>query len=255
MNHPSERDGDTDAGAQAGIDAQLGRRQRMLDAAVELASSGGFDAVQMRAVAERADVALGTLYRYFPSKVHLLVSALGSELERAALAQDRRVLPGATPYDRVMDVLGRYTRLLQRDPLLTEAMTRAYVFADASAAPAVRVVERQVARLLTGAMQSPAQVPPQDPAQVPPQDPAPGTAQDPGQDGQDTAQDPGQDTAQDPGQGPPDGPGSTTERDLAVAKVIGDVWLACLVQWVTGRARAEEVSRSMELAVRLLLRP
>ena len=28
----------------------------------------------MRAVAERADVALGTLYRYFPSKIHLLVS-------------------------------------------------------------------------------------------------------------------------------------------------------------------------------------
>ena len=30
----------------------------------------------MRAVADRADVALGTLYRYFPSKIHLLVSAL-----------------------------------------------------------------------------------------------------------------------------------------------------------------------------------
>ena len=26
----------------------------------------------MRAVAESADVALGTLYRYFPSKIHLL---------------------------------------------------------------------------------------------------------------------------------------------------------------------------------------
>ena len=36
---------------------------------------GGYDAVQMRTVAERADVALGTLYRYFPSKIHLLVRA------------------------------------------------------------------------------------------------------------------------------------------------------------------------------------
>ncbi len=37
----------------------------------------------MRAVAEGAGVALGTLYRYFPSKVHLLVCALETELRRA----------------------------------------------------------------------------------------------------------------------------------------------------------------------------
>jgi AcrR family transcriptional regulator len=36
----------------------------------------------MRAVAENADVALGTLYRYFPSKIHLLVSGLAREFER-----------------------------------------------------------------------------------------------------------------------------------------------------------------------------
>ena len=47
---------------------------------MSLASKGGFDAVQMRAVAEQADVALGTLYRYFPSKIHLLVSALAEPI-------------------------------------------------------------------------------------------------------------------------------------------------------------------------------
>ncbi len=36
----------------------------------------------MRTVAQRADVALGTLYRYFPSKIHLLVSGLAREFER-----------------------------------------------------------------------------------------------------------------------------------------------------------------------------
>ena len=61
-----------------GSAAQRDRRRRILDATVALASKGGFDAVQMRAVAEQADVALGTLYRYFPSKIHLLVSALAA---------------------------------------------------------------------------------------------------------------------------------------------------------------------------------
>ncbi len=74
-----------------GSTAQRERRQRILDATYALAREGGYDAVQMRAVADQADVALGTLYRYFPSKVHLLVSALAREFERTDdLAARRR---------------------------------------------------------------------------------------------------------------------------------------------------------------------
>ena len=72
-----------------GSAAQRDRRKRILDATYQLARDGGFDAVQMRAVADRADVALGTLYRYFPSKIHLLVSALGRDL-RAGRGRDAR---------------------------------------------------------------------------------------------------------------------------------------------------------------------
>jgi len=67
------------AESELGSEAQRERRKRILDATLAIASKGGYEAVQMRAVAERADVAVGTLYRYFPSKVHLLVSALGRE--------------------------------------------------------------------------------------------------------------------------------------------------------------------------------
>ncbi len=49
----------------------------------------------MRAVAERADVAVGTLYRYFPSKVHLLVSALGREFAR--IEGKGKIPPRVTP--------------------------------------------------------------------------------------------------------------------------------------------------------------
>ena len=70
------------AEAELGSAAQRDRHRRILDATLALASKGGYEAVQMRAVAERADVALGTLYRYFPSKIHLLVSALAREFER-----------------------------------------------------------------------------------------------------------------------------------------------------------------------------
>ena len=49
-------------------------------------------------------------------------------------------------------VLGRMTRTMQRDPLLTEAMTRAFMFADPSAAAEVNTVAALMERMLTRAM-------------------------------------------------------------------------------------------------------
>jgi AcrR family transcriptional regulator len=138
--------------AEFGSPAQRDRRKRILDATLALASKGGYDAVQMRTVAERADVALGTLYRYFPSKIHLLVSGLALEFERTQGRLDRRPIPGDTPYDRMLYVLGRITRSMQREPLLAEAMTRAFMFADSSAAAEVNTVARLMEQMLTRAM-------------------------------------------------------------------------------------------------------
>ncbi len=138
--------------AEFGSPAQRDRRKRILDATLALASKGGYDAVQMRTVAERADVALGTLYLYFPSKIHLLVSGLALEFERTQGRLDRRPIPGDTPYDRMLYVLGRITRSMQREPLLAEAMTRAFMFADSSAAAEVNTVARLMEQMLTRAM-------------------------------------------------------------------------------------------------------
>src|SRR4051812_46423870 len=135
-----------------GSDAQRDRRKRILDATILLATKGGYDAVQMRTVAENADVALGTLYRYFPSKIHLLVSSLAREFEQAQGKLERADIPGATASDRVLFVLGRVTRSLQRYPELTEAMTRAFMFADASAAAEVDTVGRLMEQMFANAM-------------------------------------------------------------------------------------------------------
>jgi TetR/AcrR family transcriptional regulator, cholesterol catabolism regulator len=182
--------------------AQRERRQRILDATLALASKGGYEAVQMRAVADRAGVALGTLYRYFPSKIHLLVSGLAREFERNQEKLDRMPVPGDTPYDRMLYVLGRMTRAMQREPMLTEAMTRAFMFADPSAAAEVNTVARLMEHMFTRAMHE----------------------------------------------------GEPSADEIAIARVIGDVWLSALVAWVTRRASADDVSNHLELAARLLLR-
>ena len=186
--------------------AQVERRSRILDTTIALATQGGYDAVQMRAVAEQAEVALGTLYRYFPSKVHLLVTALGREFDRAEEALAGRTLDGETEADRVIEVLRRMTRTMQGEEHLVEALTRAFMFADNTAKAEIEHVGHTLSSILTHAMR-------------------------------------------------PDGqPGQVTEDDVAVARVIGDVWLSSLMGWVSGRMTARETSRHMDHAVRLILR-
>lgn len=140
------------AESELGSDAQRERRKRILDATLAIASKGGYDAVQMRAVADRADVAVGTLYRYFPSKVHLLVSAMGREIARIDTKTDPAIFASTTRHQRLNLVVNKLNRAMQRNPLLTEAMTRAYVFADASAAGEVDQVQKLIDSMFAGAM-------------------------------------------------------------------------------------------------------
>jgi AcrR family transcriptional regulator len=58
------------------------REQAILDAAAALASERGMAAVQIAAVAERAGIAAGTVYRYFPSKTDLVAALIGALAER-----------------------------------------------------------------------------------------------------------------------------------------------------------------------------
>lgn len=97
----------------------------MLRAALELAGEGGYEVVQMRAVAARAGVALGTVYRYFLSKDELLVSAMVDWTGELRHTLTKRPARGDTPADRVFDVLKRACRALERQPLLAAALLRA----------------------------------------------------------------------------------------------------------------------------------
>ncbi|ROO87378.1 TetR family transcriptional regulator [Actinocorallia herbida] len=54
---------------------QLARRAGLTEAVIEIVSETGPENLQMREGAERSGVALGTAYRYFSSKDHLLVAA------------------------------------------------------------------------------------------------------------------------------------------------------------------------------------
>lgn len=132
--------------------SQQERRARILASAAELAAEGGWDAVQMREVATRSDVALGTLYRYFPSKEFLLVSVMISEI--GVLADRLAVRPpeGSDPVERVVDVLRRANRALLRQQPVTVAMIRALVSGNEDIADAVRQIRSLMRRIISDAL-------------------------------------------------------------------------------------------------------
>lgn len=80
------------------------------------------------------------------------MSALGREFERIDAKTDRAALAGGTPYQRLNFMVGRLNRAMQRNPLLTEAMARAFVFADASAAGEVDHVGKLIELMFVRAM-------------------------------------------------------------------------------------------------------
>ncbi len=58
------------------------REHAILDAATAMAGEAGMGGVQIAAVAERAGIAAGTVYRYFPSKTDLIAELVAAVAER-----------------------------------------------------------------------------------------------------------------------------------------------------------------------------
>jgi AcrR family transcriptional regulator len=176
------------------------RREVILNATTAIATTGGYEAVRMRVVAERAGIAVGTLYDYFPSKPHLLVAVLTREFERLD-HEDSWATIGDTPRQRLGQLNARLHREWHDRPAFTEAVTRAFVFAGDTAAAevdhAATVIEHMLAHTIAG--------------------------------------------------------GDPTPRQLQIAGVVADIWLANLTAWIRQRTTTDEVGRRLAHAIRLLL--
>jgi AcrR family transcriptional regulator len=72
------------------------RRQAILAAASQALAEHGIAAIQIAPIAERAGIAAGTVYRYFPSKSELVAAVVSglSEQETAALDEAAAGAPG-----------------------------------------------------------------------------------------------------------------------------------------------------------------
>jgi len=77
---------------------------------------GEYDAIQMRDVAEEADVALGTVYRYFTSKEHLFAAVLVEWSQSLQHRVQSSPLVGRTIPEQLDDLMIRVIQGFERLP-------------------------------------------------------------------------------------------------------------------------------------------
>jgi AcrR family transcriptional regulator len=105
--------------------ATTGTRLRLLAAAQELIEEGGYGAASVIAIAARAGVAAGTLYRHFASKEELFVEvfrAVCEREERAMRAAGSEMPDGAGATERLETVLATFAARALRNRRLAWAL-------------------------------------------------------------------------------------------------------------------------------------
>ena len=125
---------------QARLDAQ---REAILTAAAEVLAERGYAGCSVSAVAERAGVATGTVYRHFPGKAELVVelfqTIVGHEVDAVRKAAQ---LPG-TPAERVAAIIETFAERALKVPRQAYALLAEPVDAPIEAE---RIVFRRVFR-------------------------------------------------------------------------------------------------------------
>ena len=134
------------------------RRARMIETAMQLAHEGGYEAVQMRAVADRSDVALGTIYRHFSGKDELLIAGLVVWLANTRGRIEAAGVKGDTPEQRLSGLLERSARATDSYPTLIGALVTAMGTTSPSASTMKLEVEREVHALVATAIGSGAEI-------------------------------------------------------------------------------------------------
>jgi AcrR family transcriptional regulator len=109
------------------------REQAILDAARSIAVEGGMGAVQIAAVAQRADIAAGTVYRYFPSKAHLIAELISATADRELSAMRAAADAAPGPLSALAACIAIFAARALQDRRLSWAVIAEPVDADIDA--------------------------------------------------------------------------------------------------------------------------
>ena len=131
-------------------------RKLVLDTAALVFASEGYHRATISMIAAQAKVAVGTVYTYFPSKLHLLYAVYGPwlEAEMAGIAAAAEAATGRLAKIKAI-VLGLWRDTPTANPGLANSLMEALASADPAKGkpePLLRWTERRLAEILAKAL-------------------------------------------------------------------------------------------------------
>jgi AcrR family transcriptional regulator len=100
-------------------DRSRDRLEAILDTGSVVFAARGFDAATMEAIAERGEMSIGSLYRFFPNKAALFAAIADRNFERARTLYGLLLTPAmlARPWPEIIDaVIDGFRSLKRTDP-------------------------------------------------------------------------------------------------------------------------------------------
>jgi AcrR family transcriptional regulator len=109
------------------------RRESIVAAALSIARERGMAAIQIVPIAQRADIAAGTVYRYFPGKTELLAALIATAQERELAAVRRAADSAPGPLSALAAAMVAFAARALRNRRLAYALIAEPVDADIEA--------------------------------------------------------------------------------------------------------------------------
>jgi AcrR family transcriptional regulator len=122
------------------------RRQRILDAAVEVFAESGYNAAKMQDIAARAGVVPSVLYDHFASKRDLHITLLEQHAQQLRERSLRR-LEGASVEEMVRASLSSYFEFVEEDPFIWRVLHQDVPADDEIAAVCREIADRGTASI------------------------------------------------------------------------------------------------------------
>lgn len=127
-------------------------RRRILQATLELVLEGGYEALQVRALSERAGVSSRTIYAHFPSLDSLLIIAVAEQSQDLYRRYTESPPKGRTPAARVAKLISDFTETMTANRPLTIALLRALLSGKPDVAPWIQAFGDVLRNMLASAI-------------------------------------------------------------------------------------------------------
>jgi AcrR family transcriptional regulator len=131
--------------------SQTIRRQKILDVALSMLETRSYDQLQMRDISQSTNLALATVYRYFPSK-ELLLARVFEQWCEGYWTRLARAADGRANVDRLIDLASRSVEAYESQPNILVMISALQLSNDPAVAAVMEDIRARAERFFLAAL-------------------------------------------------------------------------------------------------------